>query len=45
MLAKEEDSTSWVTILKGEGNGHARKASINSKTPYGARAGATVEET
>jgi RNA-directed DNA polymerase len=32
------------TILKGERNGRVRRAWINSKTPYGARPDATVEE-
>ena len=44
MLAKEEGLTSLDTILKGERNGLARRAWINSKTPYGAKLDAINEE-
>jgi hypothetical protein len=44
MPAKEEGSTSLATILKGERNGLARRAWINSKTPSGARLDAIMED-
>jgi hypothetical protein len=44
MQAREEGSTFWDTILKGERNGLARRAWINSRTQYGARPDATMEE-
>jgi hypothetical protein len=42
--AKEEGTTSLATILKGQRNGLARRAWLNSKTPYGARPDAIMEE-